>query len=541
MFECHVLTTDNPAPAAMRVVEVHPHPEDGEVGPGELGRLSEMADSVWPQFKIAPDLWAQIKQDARGDEHSEHAFLRPLESWSPLGLREEFFGGLREREAFLDAREHETDVPGGYPGKLLVGDISPQHFPRIAMSDGHGGALGAVVVLRRSFVAAFPPGTSSLRVGFTAATPAESLELGAAFTALVTPPLVEFGEETELNLLIWWRTYIGSNTHRSHGISPNRRWFSPIISRSKEFAGVIVGTAALVVQNRKRPPTDPTCKRRRTAAETEFMQYLPACPELTADSRRRGHAVIAVHGTMACGLPLASALHDLLSGPPIFRFEHDTWLPLHDNMRQLRALITSLGAQSVTVIAHSRGGLVAEECARTMPHVGVITLGTPFYGTPLISAADVSLLGLRSLMGLIRAATGVVLVDAATYIAGFIIRGVPPGLNTMREDSELSERRRDEVPRILAAVAGTAPPGNAADTAGSHFLWGIAKSGLMPDPHDLVVTRESAAGTAARVIDVECDHFSYAAQPVVRQFITDTITSMVKRTDDLLPPGTGRW
>ena len=390
-------------------------------------------------------------------------------------------------------------------------------------------------------MAAFPAGTSSLRVGFTAATPAESLELGTAFTALVMPPLMEFGEETELNLLIWWRTYIGSNTHRSDGIAGNRRWFSPIISRSKELAGVIVGTAALAVQSRKRSPTDPTCKRRRTAAETEFKQYLPDCPRLTADSRRSGHAFIAVHGTMASGLPLASALHDLLSGPPIFRFEHDTWLPLHDNVRQLRALITSLSAESVTLIAHSRGGLVAEECARTMPHVDVITLGTPFYGTPLISAADVSLLGLRSLMGLIRAATGVVLVDAATYLVGFIIRGVPPGLNTMCEDSDLSQRRRDEVPRILAAVAGTAPPGDAADTAGSHFLRGVAKSGLMPDPHDLVVTRESAAGRAARVIDVECDHFSYMAQPAVRQFITDTVISMAKDRDRLSPAGTVTW
>jgi hypothetical protein len=535
MFECEVITSGNPEPAPMRVVAVNPRPEDGDVHPAELGRFREMAESVWPQFEIANDLWTQIEEDALGHRDSDYSLVRPLESWSPLGLRDDLFQRLAANEDRLDELEYPTERLGR-PGRLFFGDESQQHFPRIAMSDGQDGAVGATVVLRRSFVSAFPPGMSSLRVSFTATTREESLELGAAFAALIEPPLVDLGEDTELDLVIWWRTYIGSNTHRSDAISGNKRWFSPITSRAQNLGGVIVGTAALAVQSRKRPQTDPTRKRRLTATERDFPGDPASCPPLTADSRQSGRAVVAVHGTMACGLPLASALHELVPDRPIFRFEHDTWLPLHDNVRELCDLITGLGAESVTIIAHSRGGLVAEECARVMTHVDVITLGTPFYGTPLLSAVDVSLLGMRSLMGLIRAATGVVWVDAATYLAGFFIRGVPRGLDTMREDSDLSQRRRGEVPRIVGAVAGIAPPGDEADTAGNHFLRGIAKSGLMPDPHDLVVTRESAAARATTVLEVECDHFSYMTKRAVGQFITDTVTSAVK-PDDSLPAG----
>ena len=72
-------------------MEVNPHHDDGELSSDKLGQLSEMAGSVWPQFNIAHDLWAQIDQDTRDDQPSEYTFLRPLENWSPLGLREEAF------------------------------------------------------------------------------------------------------------------------------------------------------------------------------------------------------------------------------------------------------------------------------------------------------------------------------------------------------------------------------------------------------------------------------------------------------------------
>jgi hypothetical protein len=45
----------------------------------------------------------------------------------------------------------------------------------------------------------------------------------------------------------------------------------------------------------------------------------------------------------------------------------------------------------------------------------------------------------------------------------------------------------------------------------------------MPDPHDLVVSRASAAANASRVIEVDCDHFSYLEHPVVQTFLTEYV------------------
>jgi pimeloyl-ACP methyl ester carboxylesterase len=85
------------------------------------------------------------------------------------------------------------------------------------------------------------------------------------------------------------------------------------------------------------------------------------------------------------------------------RFEHDTWPPVTQNAEELVAFLNKLDADHVTLIAHSRGGLVATRAAQNSTRKGirVITLGTPFLGAPIAHAAEVSMLGCRSLLGAI--------------------------------------------------------------------------------------------------------------------------------------------
>lgn len=202
--------------------------------------------------------------------------------------------------------------------------------------------------------------------------------------------------------MLLWRCYLGSNTKVIDGLSELSDGRSARI-RVRALRATGLFAARIVYASHKivgRSATDFTAGRRLRRTELAFEYEAKNCPSVVTTPARATvdgrfvvggvrHAVVAVHGTMACALPLAAELRQLVRNyPAVLRFEHDTWLPISDNAKQLTEAVTRLELDQVTLVAHSRGGLVARECAArlrksTQLDVRVITLGTPFEGTPM--------------------------------------------------------------------------------------------------------------------------------------------------------------
>src|ERR687888_156158 len=77
-------------------------------------------------------------------------------------------------------------------------------------------------------------------------------------------------------------------------------------------------------------------------------------------------------------------------GVPMAVFDHDTFLPVDHNAVELADLVDEkLGTlDEVSLVCHSRGGLVARAAIDLMPdalaqRMRLHTLGTPHLGTPL--------------------------------------------------------------------------------------------------------------------------------------------------------------
>jgi pimeloyl-ACP methyl ester carboxylesterase len=141
----------------------------------------------------------------------------------------------------------------------------------------------------------------------------------------------------------------------------------------------------------------------------DYREAARACPDL-ADPQvppLNEHArcnVVLVHGGLSNGL--ANFGDTLIGGPApllrpgpgfnVFRFEHDTWLPVEENVRELTALVRrKLRGERLLFIGFSRGGVVAARTAARLRELGaiaepahpgshgdvaVMTFGTPHRG-----------------------------------------------------------------------------------------------------------------------------------------------------------------
>jgi triacylglycerol esterase/lipase EstA (alpha/beta hydrolase family) len=134
-----------------------------------------------------------------------------------------------------------------------------------------------------------------------------------------------------------------------------------------------------------------------------FPDLARNCADLASISTVREHedAVVFVHGTVSCGIQSLKDLYNAGIGAPIYRYEHDTFLPVSENATEMANLIGHhLRAKRLTLVSHSRGGLVARIALSKLlrsgyaGEVSVLTFGTPHEGTPLanVGRAFVNLL-----------------------------------------------------------------------------------------------------------------------------------------------------
>jgi len=241
--------------------------------------------------------------------------------------------------------------------------------------------------------------------------------------------------------------------------------------------------------------------------------------------------MVFVHGTASCGL---QGLKDLFA-PPVLpgyqvrRFEHDTFLPILDNAAELVRLIkTSLRVETLLMVAHSRGGLVARLALDDLIRDGypaliaLHTYGTPHAGTPLAKIGG-RLLSQLYKIGEWGLNIAVPVLSPLTWAHGFLFDApeLPVGIAVMAEDSEALHllNRYGESDSVTCS-------GSSFDTDGpsSGFtieIEGVLRGTMYDIENDLVVPTSSALafGTPAQVLT--CSHLQYFSAPSVQAVLRD--------------------
>jgi pimeloyl-ACP methyl ester carboxylesterase len=471
-----------------------------------LGELADRAGVIWPDDEVDSSLWQRVL----GDAANGNLLGQTPESWSPLGSapNSETLEQLREAARLEDESDarHGLDRAGG----VRIGRNDRRLvIPEISLLDGDGDPLGAVVFGSICCVAVLPGDTEEFRLDYLPTDTEQRAEDDAARDVLSDYAV---GETYQI---VVWRTYFGSNTHITDAVSGLGQWVQSAGRSIARGAGVLVGRIIHARAHPKKYLHDFTRHKRLRKALSLDPNAWHSLPDLRDIGAAKGNVVIAVHGTMACAVPLATEIRRILAGDVgvgLGRFEHDTWLPVAQNARELAEFLDSSRADRVTLIAHSRGGLVATMAARLTAHsnVQVITLGTPFRGTPVAHAGELPVLGYRSLLGVIRGLSGgFAPVSLSTRLAGFLVKEVPEGIQVM--EPRWCENFSGPPPKLVAAVCGslTEQTLQHKDTYQFHALAGVRSKVFAGVDNDLVVSTASATGDHTSPTIVDCDHFSY--------------------------------
>lgn len=474
-------------------------------------------DGIWEGAGVPRGLLVHAIRDAAASDFIAGA--QP-ELWSPLGdIRPEWLArwrGLNElADEYLSGNTNASHLT-----RAVFNEQDMTQGPVIGFSeDGLG--VGAIGVAWDAFIAPLPIGVSSLEIRFDEGLSPDRMP--SSGDVLNAAPLGELDE------VICWRVYTGTNSRVLDLVTSAVDGAHRIVRGALEGGAVVVGRILRVAAGRTDSTRgDPWARTRRLEAELADSETADSCPDIGDDVSTRERAVVVVHGTMSTGLALARAATELApANLPVLRYEHDTWLTLERNARDLAHLIQLRVDSSVLLIAHSRGGLVATRAAQILRKdapgrvQGVVTLGTPFGGTPLAMGATVGAATLRALMGGLRMIGGPV-VDAGTRLLPIAIRfESPPGITVMRPRAgELPMLREFMFPetRVVAGDALTDP----GDVYGP-LKQGIARGALGEAGHDLVVSVESALGDRVDGLVVESDHYSYLLHDQVRTALSDSI------------------
>ena len=470
----------------------------------ELGSLMAIAPNWKDEFGVPPELVAHAIREAK-----ESRLFRgeSPETWSPLGTATDYAEvGRWEAEEALVAGLVRSQSPDRDQTPTASFRIDPTSQVRsLEVADQ---LVAAFVFDSNAFVVPVPESMDELVIDVVDEPAAERMwsQLEAALPT------------GDRQTVVLWRVYSGDNSWVRDVVSRARDGVHRLTLRGLEGAAFVVGRAMRVVNERlTKTLRDPIMQRRLVWAEARNSKTCAACPRLADLASPAMGAVVVVHGTMSTAVPLAAAVHaNIGDSQRCLRYEHDTWLPLEANALELAALITEHIRGVVVLIAHSRGGLVAARAAQILGAAnavrvaGLLTLGTPFAGTPLALAARTGSLGMTTLMGGLRFLGGPV-VDAATRIAGFVLRvDPPPGLMVMEPMSDALPILRQYLPHPAATIASTADASR--DRYGAALLTGVGRGAFQDQPSDLVVSTASALVGDADHILVACDHFAYAEE-----------------------------
>ncbi len=270
---------------------------------------------------------------------------------------------------------------------------------------------------------------------------------------------------------------------------------------------------------------DPTFPGRCARMEAEYSTLTQQFPDLRSSLPvSQPSAAVFVHGAHSHCLEslkdLAPFSHNVNA---LFRFEHDTFVSLAESGTELFDLIDQkIQTNFLTLIAHSRGGLVARFARQKLklkgytPRVRIITCGTPHRGTPLVNCLEgnaslVFRLGRLGFMGL-PALSG--LEYALSCLLN--VQVVPAGIACMEDGSEaLSTLNGLDDPAGIECWGAKFDPGRAEGGYGV-FVNGVLEGTLSGIDNDLVVPTESARSFGTAQPALGCAHSGYFHQSAVR-------------------------
>jgi hypothetical protein len=255
---------------------------------------------------------------------------------------------------------------------------------------------------------------------------------------------------------------------------------------------------------------DPLWPARLRRAEQAFTGNSP----LLRDAEpANGRLLVLVHGLASTAAEMAEMLAPLRLQAT--RFEHDTFISIDANATELSELLTARGegTDSVTLLCHSRGGLVARAAADMLPdtlaaRTSIHTFGTPHLGTPLADFAPI--VGLIHLADFLRHPWDVVRA-ADRYLLPRSWR-TPEGIAEMGPDHHFIARMMRGVHRDIETLnAWGAEYQNGCPGAWWYAPFATACADILAAPHDLIVPESSArgAGNPQGPLHAASTHFDY--------------------------------
>jgi hypothetical protein len=481
--------------------------------------LLDQSSFIWPDYSSRErSVLDLIAREAGGS----NLFTGTTpETWSPLASLDR--QNLTAFEASPIATPDKIDT-----SSLIVDDGDPAAV--ILQIDGTG--FAGVAFCADRFVVRVPSGVSAIALQYS---PDEGFQAGE-WQALER--VLRAHVDGEITPILVWRAYVGENTASVDGTSDIElgKWKRVGFAVTTRTT-YLIGRVAMTINSRRRPLTrDPTRARRLAKWTADQSAIVQGCPELGSAYPTQHRAVIAVHGTMSCAIPMAMALKGTISSDVnVFRFEHDTWAPIYNNVTDLMNLLRNADQPDLdlVLVGHSRGGLIVRQVADHIRRenlawkVQVVTLGTPFLGTPLVQAARGTVVGLRYMIGMIRVAGGPML-DVGTRLVGLMLRDPPPpGIGAMSPDADYLAPYRDYPADVDHAFAGKIDIDTQPKGYGLASLAGFGQAAFGRESNDLVVPTASALGRHASPTGhtVDCDHFTFFDQDPVRQAIQAAVSS----------------
>jgi hypothetical protein len=344
-----------------------------------------------------------------------------------------------------------------------------------------------------------------------------------------------------------WRAYIGGGSIILDGHTTceprSRDWRHTgplrfVIRNLERKAGFLVGFILRQVRSRKVTilPSDPAFRSRRTIMEAALyplgqqVRDLDQCGVTAAEN-----AAVFIHGTCSYGLVGLAQLAPFAKGPlPLFRYEHDTFIPASENGMALAKLIDDkVRTKSLTLIAHSRGGLVARfarselKNRRYPAEIRILTFGTPHQGTPLVNALKNNASALFRLGRLCFA--GIPKFTMLEYVLSslFQLRGLPEGISIMEEGSEVLRAMNQFDARDGICAWGSKFDLDGPEIGYSIFLNELLDGLMNSVSHDLVVPTDSALGFGSPQPPLGCSHSTYFQQAGVRQAISQAVPGIL--------------
>jgi len=336
--------------------------------------------------------------------------------------------------------------------------------------------------------------------------------------------------QLETETILDWRGYFGRESAVIDGWTMMRSQGHGYVASFTGTFGFVVGhVVRRLVRPQKPWKKDPTARGRLTRLSEKYREIAQCCPDLSRTAPVQKDAIIVfVHGTISCGI---QGLKDFFCpgvDQPIFRFEHDTFLPVQDNGKELADLVEQkLSTQKLLLAGHSRGGLVARMACdelvrrRYSTETQVYTFGTPHLGTPLAMLGGELFNLLFKLSGDVVNTVPILHPLAKAYSVAVKWPAPPAGIAQMSEDSD-----------VLSLLAMYGDPARV-DCWGSEFRinssqhtgFGVFTTGTLLGamgvvPHDLVVPTHSALGFGnVRRPVLGCSHTQYFEDPTVQAAI----------------------